>query len=336
MRQRQIDEKQASIKQYEFTLNVLRQDWTETNSKTFTFEHSDTCPACGQALLPEYLDAARGLATGTFNTMKATKLEAITAEGHALKARVDELNDEVSKLQVENTNGGQRLTALLEETKSAQAAITALENKETPASPAYLAKLRKLEEDVEKLTASHGGAIIGIKLALSALDEKIAECEATMAQIKQRETGLQRIEELKVAERTLAEEFEKLEGELYLTDEFVRTKVTLLEDRINSRFMMARFKLFNQLVNGGIEEVCETIYLGVPYSSALNNSARINIGLDIINTLSDHFQFVAPIWIDNAEAITALLQTKGQQIRLYVNEADKVLRIEGAKEAMAK
>ncbi len=143
-----------------------------------------------------------------------------------------------------------------------------------------------------------------------------------------------RITELEAQEKLLAAEFEKLEGELYLTEQFVRAKVGLLEDKINSRFEHARFKLFNVLVNGGIEEVCETLYRGVPYGSALNNAAQINVGLDIINTLSEHYGFSAPIWIDNAEAVVDLLPTKGQMIRLVVSGgADSALRVEtgGAK-----
>jgi hypothetical protein len=90
---------------------------------------------------------------------------------------------------------------------------------------------------------------------------------------------------------------------------------------------MARFKLFNTLVNGGIDPCCETVYDGVPYSN-LNNGARLNIGLDIINTLAEHYGFSPPVWLDNAESVTDILPTKGQQIRLIVSAADKKLRVE--------
>jgi hypothetical protein len=141
-----------------------------------------------------------------------------------------------------------------------------------------------------------------------------------------------RIEELKAREKQLAAEFEKMEGELYLTEQFIRSKVKLLEDKINSRFKWARFKLFDVQVNGGVVECCETLYNGVPYSGGLNNAARINVGLDIINTLSEHYGFDAPIFIDNAEAVTQLAETRGQQIRLIVSEPDKRLRVEIEKE----
>ncbi|MNI84439.1 hypothetical protein D3C73_1413460 [compost metagenome] len=52
--------------------------------------------------------------------------------------------------------------------------------------------------------------------------------------------------------------------------------------------------------------------------------------MDIINTLSAHYGFSAPIFVDNAEAVTKLIGTDAQVIRLVVSEADKKLRIETA------
>ena len=105
------------------------------------------------------------------------------------------------------------------------------------------------------------------------------------------------------------------------------TKVRLLEDRINNKFKLARFKLFEVQVNGAVVERCDTTFSGVPYSN-LNNGARINIGLDIINTLAEHFGFSPVVFIDNAESVTDILPTNGQQIRLIVSEKDKKLRVE--------
>ncbi len=104
--------------------------------------------------------------------------------------------------------------------------------------------------------------------------------------------------------------------------------MSLLEEHINTRFALARFKLFSPLVNGGIEECCETLVAGVPYSTALNNGARIAVGLDIIATLSAHYGVTAPVFLDNAEAITDIPAIDAQIIALYVSEPDKHLRVE--------
>lgn len=86
--------------------------------------------------------------------------------------------------------------------------------------------------------------------------------------------------------------------------------------------------MFDVQVNGGVVETCETLFDGVPYSGGLNNAARINVGLDIINTLSEHYGFTAPIFVDNREAVTKLIETRGQVISLIVSEPDKKLRVE--------
>src|SRR5690606_25271113 len=97
--------------------------------------------------------------------------------------------------------------------------------------------------------------------------------------------------------------------------------------RINSRFRRARFKLFRQLVNGGVEQTCETLLNGVPWPS-INGAGKIQVGFDIINTLAEHYGFAPPIFIDDAVTITNIPATKGQQIRLIVSKQDKTLRVE--------
>lgn len=81
-----------------------------------------------------------------------------------------------------------------------------------------------------------------------------------------------------------------------------------------------------------LKEVCETTFNGVPYSSNLNNAARINVGLDIINTLSKHYGVQAPIFVDNAESVTKLIDIDAQVISLVVSEGDKELRVESINE----
>jgi len=122
-----------------------------------------------------------------------------------------------------------------------------------------------------------------------------------------------------------------LEGQLYLADEFIKAKVSLLEDKISGKFGgVVRFKMFNQLINGGIEPCCETLVntngAWVPYSDT-NNAGQINAGLSIINVLSEHYQFSAPIFVDNAEAVTELAGTNAQVISLVVSKQDKKLRV---------
>lgn len=114
---------------------------------------------------------------------------------------------------------------------------------------------------------------------------------------------------------------------MFLLDEFTRTKVNLLTSKINARFEFVNFKLFEEQINGGIKEICEVTVNGIPYSSGLNNAARINAGLDIINTLTKVKEVSAPIFVDNAESINELIKMNTQMITLSVSK-DKQLKVE--------
>ena len=106
----------------------------------------------------------------------------------------------------------------------------------------------------------------------------------------------------------------------------------MLTERINRKFRRVRFRLFEVQQNGGLKEGCDVMVPTddgrlVPYSVA-NNAARINAGLEIIDTLSEHWGVKLPVMVDNAESITRLAKTNTQMIRLVVSEPDKVLRLE--------
>ena len=100
-----------------------------------------------------------------------------------------------------------------------------------------------------------------------------------------------------------------------------------MSKRVNGMFKYAQFKMFDEQINGGMTETCEVTYNGVPYRD-LNRAMQLNIGLDIINNVCAHYGAYAPIIIDNAESVSAIADTKSQQIRFYVDEAHEELYFE--------
>jgi hypothetical protein len=60
----------------------------------------------------------------------------------------------------------------------------------------------------------------------------------------------------------------------------------------------------------------------VAYHDGLNQAARLNAGLDIINTLCKHYDVYAPIVVDNSESNLNILDTDSQQIRLEVFDSE--------------
>ena len=310
--------------------DTLREGWHVESKTEFWYEQSDTCPTCGQQIPEEQLSDTRQKALEIFNLKKVEKLELITAKGKAL-------TDKISSLQTEIKDLEQRIAALQTEINKAKERETSLNTeinnlqKETPENPHIIVlenEKKIINEEIAALLTGDQDAIAAAKDALETLNIAILELEQQQLKFKSRKDGEARIEELKQQERTLAAEYERLEGELYLLDLFVKAKVNLLEGRINSKFKIARFKLFIQQINGGIEPCCEVLGNGVPFNSGLNAGARIQTGLDIIRTLCDHYNFYPPIWIDNRESVIEIPEMKNQLIDLYVSAEDKALRVE--------
>lgn len=323
----------AEIERLQERNESLRSDWHRINSEQLDVKLNDTCPCCGQALPAEQLEAAHEKALADFNRSKAERLEAINAEGKRNNERIAESQAEIEKLGAEKARIDNELSKLSRQVDALQAEIDNLTANVTDVDdhPEYL-KLQEtkaaLQDKLATLQSDQAAAKADIKAQIDAVRADIRTLETSKLQLQQREQGEKRIAELMQQERDLAAEFERLEEELYLTEQFVRAKVAMLEERINSKFKLARFKLFETQVNGGLTEVCETTYKGVPYSGGLNNAARIAVGIDIIQTLSQHYGFSAPIFVDNAEAIVSLPDVDSQIIALYVSEGDKTLRTE--------
>ena len=137
-----------------------------------------------------------------------------------------------------------------------------------------------------------------------------------------------RIKELQSRRQSMKEQSDLIERHLFLMGQFERAQALLLSERVNKHFKIVSWKLFDQQVNGDYNPCCEATVGGVPFNSGLNNGARINAGLDIINTLSKHAGVSLPVCVDNAESVTRLFPIDAQILRFVVSEQDKTLRME--------
>ena len=119
-------------------------------------------------------------------------------------------------------------------------------------------------------------------------------------------------------EKDLNNQIADLEKQQFLGEEFIRTKVELLEDTINKKFKgEVKFKLFNDQINGGLNETCQVLINGVPFADA-NKAAKMNAGISILNTLCEHYNTYCPVFVDNAESVNNIKYTDSQLITLII------------------
>lgn len=302
----------------------LRQRWHDENAKELAYEQSDTCPTCGQAIPAEQLEDARAKALADFNQKKADKLAEINETGKKNVAAIAAYKEELAELKKLARVPGEHEEAV----KTLQAEVAAMRLPEpTREHMALLKRKEVLAAELEQLATDSAPIIAALQNTIDELQASIDALEADQQSMVLRASGEKRIEELSAQERKLAAEYERLQEEQFLLDEFTRTKVALLEEKINSKFELTKFKLFDVQVNGGIAECCVAMYNGVPYDSGLNRGMQINVGLDIIDVLAEHYGFAPPVFADNAESVVDLLPIRSQVIRLVVSGSDKKLRI---------
>lgn len=332
-KERNISYNNENNNRIEQNLAALRAKWTEVNATKLAHNTECACPTCGQDLPEEQVKSAEDKALAQFNLQKSKELQKIKDEGRqgASDKKIFEEENQRFQTEIEAINGSiaikeKAIAKLTEELKEAENSVQDVSQNQDYTDLQFEAG--HLRSEIAGLKEGTAEAIAGIQEDIAELKAKRSAINAEIARYANVSALQARVQDLMDQEEQLAAEYEKLEHHLFLSEEFIRVKVKIMEEKINAKFKYARFKLFETQINGGLQEVCETTFEGVPYGSGLNNAARINIGLDIINTLSEFHGIQAPIFVDNAEAVTQLAQTDSQLISLIVSEKDKALRIE--------
>lgn len=293
-------------------IEKLKEEFNAFNTQEFD---DVNCPTCGQ---PYPYDKRESLKEA-FNMQKATNLEEwqklIDSAENMKRSYIEQ--EEIVAVKIDGlTNQAE------EQQQDYECKFKAYEELEQPdinKDSVYMdlqAQLFLLESELDDTDTTN---------SYEAINKDIDEMKGKRTQLVDElnkheliETIDERVKELERKQQQLANDKNELDEAMFLMDEFIKAKVDILEQSINSHFEYARFKMFNVLVNGNIEECCETTYKGVPYRS-MNNAARMNVGLDIINALTSYFKVNAPVFIDNAEAVTSFIPCHSQVIQLFVD-----------------
>lgn len=312
------DELNKEIERESKRIVTLQSEFDTFNAQQF---NKESCPTCGQALPAD----KQAILEAEFNANKSKKLEewkGLIESAVKLKGNYEEQQEiMVSKIDSLTIEASQYNDAYNVKFKEYEAYLEP-NIEDDPVYADLKAQLFLLEIDDEP--GAEAEEIAKLNEELSSMKAKKAGLETELNKFKLIDDINHRILELENQQQKLVAEKNALDEASFLMDEFIKAKVNMLEENINSRFKLARFKMFNVMLNGNIEECCETTYKGVPYRS-MNNAARINVGLDIINALTSYYKVNAPVFIDNAEAVTEFVPVNSQTIKLIVDESEPQL-----------
>ena len=299
-----------------------REQWSSVYLEAFT---GGTCTSCGQALPADKLQKAKD----TFEARKKKRLDEIAESANSFKAEKAQAEDRVKRYEEDIQQMEAEVAAKEQEISAAESNVVVVTDMDgyTERRTEINGRLYVLTQELEGMVGNTMGAKMELNQKIAEVSREIKACMDTISKESVLEYTRKRIDQLRDEAKNAAEALEAIEKMLFLIDEYSRYKTRFVEDSINGLFRIARFRLFREQANGGVEDRCDVVHDGVPYIS-VNNGMKINLGIDIINTLSIAYGVRVPLFVDNAESVTNLEHSGSQIIRLVVSKEDKELRVD--------
>lgn len=308
----------------ETRLNYYRARWRAIDAEPFT---ADRCPTCGQVFPAERLAESRA----AFAEHQKQRKDALLEDSKMVKQGIAAAQERLASAET-------ALKTAQDEMQKAQAALDSYtppvitEPKNLPdydrRKGAILTLIADADKRIDRLSSDTEQERRRLETALSAVTAEKLTHDAVLAKEQTLIDTRRRIADLQAEQRTAAAEVEQMDRLIAMCEEFTRYRVQAITESVNSRFRLTRWRLFTEQVNGGLADCCEPMDSNGTAFEGTNNAMKINIGMDIIDTLSEFYGVRVPLFVDNAESVTHLQPIGSQVVRLVVSEQDKELRIE--------
>ena len=314
------------LKDLEQQLEDFRRRWKEVERLSFSWNAEEAvCPTCGQPLPQDQADQKRVEAEMRFNERKMQQQDALDEEGKKLAASKQRLQDLSAAAREEMATAERLLPEACERLSKAEAEPIEQADYHDAADWQRLSgeidqRMKELEQTTQ---AQEPPQLAALRTEEQAYRKELRLLEQTIDRSKQIDEYVRRERELQKQRTTLSGDIARMQTRLEAAERLQLMEANDLQQRVNELFPSVRFRLSRELLNGREVGHCELSVDGVPYSG-LSTSERINAGLELINALARHYNIVAPIVIDNAEAVNKVAPTLGQQILLEVSPAKKL------------
>jgi exonuclease SbcC len=316
-----IDEDKAFYDKRE----TLVSEWHEIKKRYFDRDSIDrnefVCPTCHRKLEESNIDEQIDKMEGNYNAETTRLLDENKKKGLAIKQKRETIAQTIEAYEKkisEITDAMEKLT----KDPYFDAVFDEPDTSHIDDDP-EIKKIKKAISEADQEIRTHIVAepmTDEIKVKRVTLQNEINNLKVKLGNKQQIERNEARIAELKKQYKEQNEEISELEGVQFQIDQFKHTVIDEVENTINGMFSFVRFKMYEQQINGGERETCEALVNGVPYSTNVNTAARVNAGIDIINAICRKENVHAPIFIDNRESVTNVIDTDSQIVNLVKDE----------------
>lgn len=305
------------LKDLEQQLTDFRSRWEEVERLSFSWNAEEAvCPTCGQPLPQDQADQKRVEAEMRFNERKMKQQDALDEEGKKLAASKQRLQDLSAAAREEMATAERLMPEARERLSKAEAEpIEQADYHDASDWQRLSSEIDQRMKELEQTTqAQEPPQLAALRTEEEGYRKELRLLQQTIDRSKQIDEYIRREKELQKWRTTLSGDVARMQTRLEAAERLQLMEANDLQQRVNDLFPSVRFRLSRELLNGREVGHCELSVDGVPYSG-LSTSERINAGLELINALARHYNIVAPIVIDNAEAVNKVAPTLGQQIR---------------------
>lgn len=339
---RNIENNNSTIENLKVKVDAKRDEWYKRNEDTYTASSEGlTCPIyktlCSDASVLKLNTEAIAKAKRAFEEAKEKDLERISNEGSELNSQIEtlkkraveltkELEDRTAEVEAKKAEYNNALGLLAKEIEANPvidaSTVSDIKGEDLPEWKELEGQISQISETIKELPAADNSELTAKKTSLT---KDLDEVKRKLSLRSVIENNQKKIAELSDREKELAQQKADLEKQEFTIDELNKARMDEVERRVNQKFQLVRFRMFEPQLNGGEKPDCVAMVNGVKFTD-LNNAGKINAGLDIINTLCLFHEISAPIFVDNAEGVNQLFPVGSQLVKLIVT-TDKELQI---------
>lgn len=313
----------ADIVTAELRLDDYRKRWRKIGKEKWA--GNKICPSCGQPLPAHRIEDAKA----AFETGKRARQQQVVDDSELLKKDVadkkkhmETLDSEIAALRLKQ----EELSAKLE-AAAAPEPVLVCDLPDYSARKAEInAELAQAGQEVQKLSEGSKALENELRGKAAVLSVEMDGLRGQLAKERVLADANARMMQYAAERQTVGEEVSRLDGLLFLADEFTRYKSQRITDAVNALFDNTRFRLFVPQVNGGLSECCDPILEdGRPYGT-VSDGEKAKMGLDVINALMRAYDMRLPVFIDKAGEITNIPKLDTQTIIMKAVEGQKELK----------
>ena len=288
------------------------------------------CPACGQALPEDRVEAARKKwEEGIYK-----KVKELNERLNAAETMIAGYREEGKALAEQKKQAEETVEACRKAMVAAQENVSKYTEGVTPDYSEIDAKISAVGEERSKV-AKYKEAADKLTAEINVLKTSLAD---VIRKINQSDNNARIDEEISKLKASLAEYVQSkadAENILYQLQLISRKKNELLSDTVNKHFSRVKWRLFVTQKNGEVKDDCTPLvlckdgkYRDMTYGA---NTAAIQAAkIDICQGLQKYHEKDLPIWVDGAECFdednrNALGKNGGQLILLCVTDDERLV-----------